>query len=119
MNRILFPLIVKWVFNFIDDIHIYSNTVEKHIELIKQVLAIFKEQKLKINIEKCHFIQTDVEDLGHKISTKGLSPQDSKIEAIKAWKEPTNVHELRSFLGAVGYYIGTSLMNKLKPSSSI
>ena len=104
MNRILFPLIGKCVFNFIDDILIYSKTVEEHIQHIKQVLAIFKEHKLKINIEKCHFMQTEVEVLGHKISTKGLSPQNSKIEAIKAWKEPTNIHELRSFLGAVGYY---------------
>jgi len=104
MNRILFPLIGKCVFNFIDDILIYSKTVEEHIQHIKQVLTIFKEHKLKINIEKYHFMQTEVEVLGHKISTKGLSPQNSKIEAIKAWKEPTNVHELRSFIGAVGYY---------------
>jgi len=104
MNRILFPLIGKCVFNFIDDILIYSKTVEEHIEHIKQVLAIFKEHKLKINIEKCHFMQTEVEVLGHKVSDQGLSPQDSKIEAIRNWKEPTNVHELRSFLGAIGYY---------------
>jgi len=70
MNRILFPLIGKCVFNFIDDILIYSKTVEEHIEHIKQVLAIFKEHKLKINIEKCHFMQTEVEVLGHKVSVK-------------------------------------------------
>ena len=49
-------------------------------------------------------MQTEVEVLGHKISTKGLSSQNSKIEVIKAWKEHTNIHELRSFLGVVGYY---------------
>jgi len=69
MNRILFPLIGKCVFNFIDYILIYSKTVEEHIQYIKQVLAIFKKYKLKINIEKCHFMQTEVEVLGHKIST--------------------------------------------------
>jgi len=104
MNKILFPLIGKCVYNFIDDILIYSRTVEEHIEHIKAVLQIFKENKLKINIEKCRFMRTEVEALGHKLSTQGLSPMDSKVEAIKNWKAPTNIHELRSFLGAVGYY---------------
>jgi len=49
-------------------------------------------------------MQEEVEVLGHKISAKGLSPLDGKIEAIKKWKAPTDIHELRSFLGAVGYY---------------
>jgi len=76
----------------------------EHLERIKQVLNIFKEHKLKINIEKCHFFKTEVEVLGHKISTKGLSPMDSKIEAIKKWQAPSNLHELRSFLETIGYY---------------
>ena len=49
-------------------------------------------------------MQTEVEVLGHKISAKGLSPLDSKIESIKNWKLPSNLHELRSFLGAIDYY---------------
>jgi len=104
MNRILFPLIGKCVYNFIDDILIYSKTVEEHLQHIEQVLKIFKEHKLKINIEKCSFMQTEVEVLGHKVSAKGLSPLDDKVKAIKNWVPPTNVHELRSFLGAIGYY---------------
>jgi len=104
MTKILFPLIGKCVFNFIDDILIYSRTVEEHLKHIKQVLDIFAKHKLKINIEKCSFMQTEVEVLGHKVSTQGLSPLDSKIEAIKNWEAPSTVHELRSFLGAIGYY---------------
>ena len=104
MNKILFPYIGEFVFNFIDDILIYSKTVEEHFEHIRKVLEVFKKNKLKINIEKCSFMQTEVEVLGHKVSAKGLSPLDSKIEAIKKWKAPTDLHELRSFLGAIGYY---------------
>ena len=104
MNRILFPFIGKFVFNFIDDILIYSKSIEEHISHIRQVLEVFRQHKLKINIEKCAFMQTEVEVLGHKASVKGLSPQDSKIKAIKEWVAPVDVHELRSFLGAVGYY---------------
>ena len=92
------------MFSTFDDIFIFSKTFEEHIEHIKQVLSIFKEYKLKINIEKCHFMQTKVDVLGHKISNKGLSPQDSNIEVIKAYKKPTNVHESISFLGIIWYY---------------
>ena len=104
MNQILFPLIGVCVYNFIDDILIYSKSVEEHLIHIQQVLEIFRKHKLKINIEKCQFFRTEVEVLGHKLSTKGLSPMESKIEAIKKWNPPTNIHELRSFLGTVGYY---------------
>jgi len=61
MNRILFSFIRKFVFNFIDDILIYSKNIEEHISHIRQVLEVFHQHKLKINIEKCAFIQTEVE----------------------------------------------------------
>jgi len=89
MNQILFPLIGKCVYNFIDDVLIYSKTVEDHLEHIQQVLSIFKEHKLKINIEKCFFMQSEVEILGHKVSSEGLSPLDNKVQVIKAWNPPT------------------------------
>ena len=49
-------------------------------------------------------MQPEVEVLGHKVSAQGLSLLESKIESIKNWKSPSNLHELRSFLGAIGYY---------------
>ena len=104
MNKILFPFIGEFVYVFIDDVLIYSKSIEEHLVHIKQVLEVFKENKLKINIEKCHFLQTEVDVLGHKLTTKGLSPMESKITAIKKWEAPSSLHELRSFLGAVGYY---------------
>ena len=47
---------------------------------------------------------SEVEVLGHKVSSKGLHPMESKVQSIAKWKSPTNIHELRSFLGAIGYY---------------
>jgi len=72
MNKILFPLIGKCVYNFIDDILIYSRTIEEHLEHIKEVLKNFKGYHLKINIEKCKFMQTEVEVLGHKLTIEGF-----------------------------------------------
>ena len=74
MNKILFPFIGEFVFNLIEDIFIYSKSLEEHLEHIAKVLAVFKEHKLKINIEKCSFMQTEVEVLGHKVSEKRSEP---------------------------------------------
>jgi len=103
-KKILFPFIGKFVYVFIDDVLISSKSIEKHLVHIKQVLEVFKENKLKINIEKCHFIQTEVDVLGHKLTTKGLSSMENEITDIKKWEAPSSLYELRSFLGAVGYY---------------
>ena len=53
---------------------------------------------------KCQFWLDSVAFLGHVISTEGVYVDPQKIEAIVNWKPPTNVIEIRSFLGLVGYY---------------
>ena len=53
---------------------------------------------------KCLFFQQEVDYLGHIVGINGVKPDPAKIKAIKEWKQPKNVKELRSFLGLVGYY---------------
>jgi len=57
-----------------------------------------------MNIEKCHFCKYEVEALGHVITNRGLLPVEKKVEAINNMDIPTNITELHSFLGMVGYY---------------
>jgi len=71
---------------------------------LNQVLSILKEKNLKINIEKCTFMKSEVKVLGHLLTSKGLKPLPNKVESICNWGPPTNVSELRSFLGAIDYY---------------
>jgi len=104
MNKILFPLIGKCVYNFIDDILVFSKTKEEHLTHLNEVLSIFRKNNLKINIEKCSFMKKEVKVLGHLLTNKGLRPLPDKIEAIVNWNPPKDVSELRSFLGTVGYY---------------
>jgi len=104
MNRIFFDLINKCVQIYLDDIIVYSPSIEQHLIDLTNVFEILRNNKLKMNIEKCHFCVYEVEALGHKISNKGLLPIERKVDAIKNLDIPTNISELRSFLGMVGYY---------------
>ena len=104
MHDIFQPLLDKCVLVYIDDILIYSETLEKHLDQLRQVFEILRQHKLYGKIEKCEFLKPEVEYLGHRISTEGIKADPKKLEAIKDWPAPTNVPQLRSFLGLAGYY---------------
>ena len=104
MNRIFFDLIGNCVFIYIDDLVAFSNSWEQHVKDLEKVFTISMNNKLKINIEKCKFFQEEVELLGHILSSKRIKPIPEKVRVITNWIPPKNISQLRSFLGAVGYY---------------
>lgn len=69
-----------------------------------QVLGILQDNQLYAKMDKCSFGQSEVEYLGHVINKDGVATDPAKILAIQEWPAPTNVTELRSFLGLSGYY---------------
>ena len=89
---------------FIDDILIYSKSQEEHEEHLRIVLQILRERKLYAKLKKCEFWLNQVVFLGHVISKDGITMDPNKIEAVVNWDKPTNMSEVRSFLGLVGYY---------------
>ena len=104
MNRIFQPYLDQFVIVFIDDILIYSGSKEDHEEHLRVVLQILRENKLYAKFSKCQFWLDSVAFLGHVISAEGVSVDPQKIKAIVNWKPPTNVNEIRNFLGLAGYY---------------
>jgi len=127
MNRLFFDLIGVCVFVYIDDLVIFSNSFEQHLLHLEKVFKILAENGLKVNFEKCSFFKEEVELLGHTLSTNGLSPLPSKVKVISNWLPPRTVTQLKSFLGAVGYYrkfiknfaaIAKPLFNLLKKDTS-
>ena len=104
MNRIFQPYLDQFVIVFIDDILIYSSSKEDHEEHLRVVLQILRENQLYAKFSKCQFWLDSVSFLGHVISAEGVSVDPQKIEAIVNWKPPTNVTEIRSFMGLTGYY---------------
>jgi hypothetical protein len=89
---------------YIDDILVYSTTFEQHLERLEEVLLRILNAGLKLKAIKCHVFQRKVEFLDHIVSADGIEVQQSKVSAVLDWPRPTNLHELRSFVGFCSYY---------------
>ncbi|KAM3873593.1 retrovirus-related Pol polyprotein from transposon 412 [Diretmus argenteus] len=89
---------------YLDDIVVFSFSVSEHLQRLEGVLGRLHKEGLKVKLEKCASFQEQVSYLGHVISSKGVSTDPTKIEAVAKWQRPHHVSELRSFLGFASYY---------------
>ena len=94
----------KSVLNYIDDFLTFSESFEDHVKHLHEVCRRLREAGLKINISKCKFGYSEVRFLGNIVSAEGVRPSADRVEAISKMKEPTNLKELRSFLGLANWY---------------
>jgi hypothetical protein len=104
MNKVFMEVLDKFVVVFIDDILIYSKSVEEHKQHLRVVLEKLGAHKLYAKFSKCEFWLEEVTFLGHILTTEGVAVEPEKVEAVSNWQQPTNVSEIRSFLGLAGYY---------------
>ena len=89
---------------YIDDITIFSNSINKHLHDVDKLLAKLDGANLKVNLNKCSFCKKEVLVLGHIVSKEGISPNPKKVEAILESRRPASVTEVKSFLGVVNFY---------------
>ena len=89
---------------YIDDVLISGPTIDEHLKLLEEVLKRMKKAGLKLCQDKCSFMSPSVTYLGYKIDADGLHPLPEKIEAIVEAPSPTNVTQLKSYLGLLCYY---------------
>uniref|UniRef100_A0A5S6Q9J0 RNA-directed DNA polymerase n=1 Tax=Trichuris muris TaxID=70415 RepID=A0A5S6Q9J0_TRIMR len=89
---------------YIDDIIITGCNEHQHMDRLHAVLRQLRKAGVHTCATKCKFMCKSVTYLGHRIDQEGIHPTQERVEAIKQTPMPSNVHELRSFLGAVNYY---------------
>ena len=104
MDLLFSGLSYQSVLTFLDDIIIFAKSFDELIERMDVVFGRLRAANLKLHAKKCHLFQRRVEFLGHVVSHAGIEVQKDKTEAVSDWPVPTNVSELRSFLGLASYY---------------
>ena len=104
MQRVFLAQLGKAVLVFIDDILIYTKTVEEHEEVVRWLLARLCEEGYYANPDKCEFFMKEVSFLGHVINENGIHVQQHKVKAVAAWPTPKTRTEVKAFLGLTGYY---------------
>lgn len=104
MNSILSELIGKICFVYLDDIIIFSTSIEEHLISIERVFRKLQEANLKVQLDKCEFMRKEIEYLGHVVTSEGVKPNPNKIKAIKQFPVPKTTKQIKQFLGLVGYY---------------
>ena len=104
MERCVGEMNLKECLIFLDDILVFSQNFEEHLERLEAVFSRLKEHGLKLKPSKCEFFKTKVKYLGHVVSQDGVETDPDKISALSSWPVPTNIKALRSYLGFTGYY---------------
>ena len=89
---------------YFDDILVAGSSEEEHLHTLETVLSRLEAAGLRLKLQKCSFMLSSVEYLGHKISAEGIHPTEEKKQAILDAPPPQNLQQLRSFLGLLNFY---------------
>ena len=103
MNHIFAPYIGVFMDVYLDDIVIYSDTIEDHMKHIRIVFDVLQKHKFYLGADKMNFFMQKLWLLGHLIDEHGIAMDPHKVESVRNWKVPTNKSLVSSFLGAVGF----------------
>ncbi|KAJ7991580.1 hypothetical protein DPEC_G00285340 [Dallia pectoralis] len=104
MEKCVGDLHLSEVLVFLDDVIVFSQTLEEHEARLLKVLHRLKSYGLKLSPEKCQFFRSSVKYLGHIVDAQGVHTDPDKVSALRDWPRPGNREELKRFLGFSGYY---------------
>lgn len=104
MNTILHGMLGKNVHICMDDILVATDTLEEHLEVLREVFRRLRLAGLKIKLAKCNFLKKQIVYLGHVISKEGVGVNDDKVKAIVEFATPKTKKQVRSFLGMAGFF---------------
>lgn len=104
MDAIIPPDLRNKVFGYLDDLVVVSENFDDHLEILLRLAGQFKKANLTLNVSKSHFCVTRVKYLGFIIGDGGIMTDPEKVSAIVNWPVPSNLRQVRGFLGVAGWY---------------
>ncbi|KAK3524394.1 hypothetical protein QTP70_027998 [Hemibagrus guttatus] len=103
INGVFQDILGKGVITYIDDILVYSTSLEEHVRHVWEVLSRLQRHRLFVKPEKCEFHQTTMSFLGYVITRQGVEMDVAKVQAFTEWPSPSTVKELQRFLGFANF----------------
>ena len=94
----------EYLLCYLDDLIIATESVETHLNMLEKVLAALRRAGLKIHPRKCKFARKSISALGFILSEDGISPDPANLEKLRSWPAPSNLKEVRQFVGLASYY---------------
>ena len=91
MNTIFFELLDNGVLCYLDDLLVYSGSVDEHLVLLDKVFALLAKHKLFLKEKKCSLFLSRVNFLGHVVSADGVAMESGKVDVVQKWPTPTTV----------------------------
>lgn len=104
LDDILREHIGKRCYVYIDDIVIFGKNEAEHFKNIELVFRTLENANMKVQLDKCEFLQKEIEFLGFVVGVNGIKTNPKKVQAIANFPTPKTLKDLRSFLGMSGYY---------------
>jgi len=104
MTQMPNPFMGKFLVVYFDGIIIYSKSREQRLNHLTQICTTLKKESLYGNLKKCSFLTDQFIFLGFIISSKGVSADPQKVQAIVDWPKPKNIHDIQSFHGLASFY---------------
>jgi len=104
MEMVMGSLNLEACLLYLDDIVIFSDTIDGHLEKLSRVLERIAEYGLKLKPSKCNFFREKLKYLGFIVSENGVEADPDKIQSVVNWPVPSNFVQLRRFLGFAGYF---------------
>jgi hypothetical protein len=104
VDSLLGDLKGKFVYNFMDDLVVYSSSFEEHLVHLREIFARLEKAGFTLNQEKLHLARQEITFLGHLVSAQGIRILPERVEAIRNFPSPRNLKAVRRFLGMAGFY---------------
>lgn len=105
INRIFIDLLNSGeILIYMDDILIATENFDDHLKILSKVYKLLVDNLLELRLEKCFFLNKEIEYLGYVVNVNGISPNPNNVKAVTDFPVPKNKKELHSFIGLISYF---------------